>query len=487
MPVQFADTLQSSSRILYEIHSMTTELLVLSACALLAGLALGWLLAGNRFRSSSLQLQQLQQTQTELQSHLQQLQQQRDAYLGNWQQAQGRLEILQAASEELQQLQQLYSRAQANQAALQQQLLAAREQVHQQQQNLQQVAQQLEQQFRITAQRILDEKSKAFKETNQQELQTLLNPFRTELQTFKKQVEETYDKESKERFSLSREVQRLIETTNLVSQEANNLSSALKGNIKQQGNWGELLLESILEHSGLTRGREYVLQEFIRDSAGNLIKDENGQALQPDVTIRYPDQRKVIVDAKVSLVAWDRYVNATNAEAQQEALREHIRSLRQHVQGLSRKNYARYAQALEAVILFVPIEAAFLEAMKEDTQLWKDAYNQRILLTSPTNLLAVLKIIADLWRIEQQSAHAIRIAEKAGDLYDKFVGFTANLELVGKRLTEADTAYQHAFKQLSTGKGNLVRRAEELKQMGASSKHQLPDALVQQAGLDDAE
>lgn len=466
---------------------MTPELFLTALLALLAGTALGWLLAGIKNRSRQLQLQQLQQHRQELENRLQQLQQQRDEYLSGWQQARGRLEVLQTATEELQELQQRYSRLQAEQAALQQQLLAAREQVQLQQQNLQQVAQQLEQQLRITAQSILDEKSKTFKEANQHELQTLLQPFREELQNFRKKVEETYDKESKERFSLSREVQRLIETTNLVSQEANNLSSALKGNVKQQGNWGELLLESILEHSGLTRGREYLLQEYIRDSAGNIIKDENGQSLQPDVIILYPDQRKVIVDAKVSLLAWERYVNATDAAAQRDALREHIRSIRQHVQGLSKKNYGRYAQALEAVIMFIPIEAAFLEAMKEDTQLWKDAYNQRILLTSPTNLLAVLKIIADLWRIEQQNAHAIRIAQKAGDLYDKFVKFVDNLEQIGKKLSEADAAYQHAYKHLYTGRGNLVRRAEELKQMGASTRNRLPDALVQQAGLEDAE
>jgi DNA recombination protein RmuC len=295
---------------------------------------------------------------------------------------------------------------------------------------------------------------------------------------FKKKVDDTYDKESKERFSLGREIEKLVRMSQQVSQEANNLTTALKGNNKMQGNWGEMILESILEHSGLAKGREYVVQEFIRDAAGNIIKDENGKGLQPDVTISYPDQRKVIIDSKVSLVAWDQYISEEDVLQQKKWLQAHLNSLRIHIESLSKKNYPKYAQALDYVLLFIPIEPAFLEAVKTDTQLWKYAYERKILLVSPTNLLAVLKIVADLWKVEQQNLHAIEIADKAGALYDKFVGFVSNLEDVGKKINDAQRSYDDAFKQLSTGRGNLVGRAEELKKMGANANKQLPDKIL---------
>ena len=263
-----------------------------------------------------------------------------------------------------------------------------------------------------------------------------------------------------------------------VSQEANNLSTALKGNSKMQGNWGEMILESILEHSGLTKGREYVTQEFIRDQAGNIIKDDLGHGLQPDVIISYPDQRKVIIDSKVSLVAWEQYVSEPDIMKQELVMKSHIASLRNHIDGLSRKNYPKYAAALDYVLLFVPIEPAFLEAVKKDSLLWKYAYDKKIMLVSPTNLLAVLKIIADLWKVEQQNRNAIEIAEKAGALYDKFHGFLANLELVGKKIGDAQSSYDDAFKQLSTGKGNIIGKIEELKKMGADASKQLPERVL---------
>jgi DNA recombination protein RmuC len=263
-----------------------------------------------------------------------------------------------------------------------------------------------------------------------------------------------------------------------VSREANNLTTALKGNTKMQGNWGEMILESLLENSGLTKGREYQLQEFIRDNAGNIIKDEFGRGLQPDVIIYYPDNRKIIIDSKVSLVAWDQCVACDDRETQRQFMSDHIRSVKQHIDGLTRKNYPRYAQALDFVLLFIPIEPAFLEALKNDAQLWKYAYDKRILLVSPTNLFAVLKIIADLWKVEQQNRNATEIAEKAGALYDKFMSFIDNLEGVGRKLDDATQCYADALKQLSTGRGNIVSRIEELKRMGAKTSRQLPERLI---------
>jgi DNA recombination protein RmuC len=343
---------------------------------------------------------------------------------------------------------------------------------------LEQIGERFKFEFTNLAQSILDEKTAKFTEVNEAKMNAILNPLKLELGEFKKKVDDTYDKESKERFSLGREIEKLVRMSQQVSQEANNLTTALKGNNKMQGNWGEMILESILEHSGLAKGREYVVQEFIRDAAGNIIKDENGKALQPDVTISYPDQRKVIIDSKVSLVAWDQYISEEDVLQQKKWLQAHLNSLRIHIESLSKKNYPKYAQALDYVLLFIPIEPAFLEAVKTDTQLWKYAYERKILLVSPTNLLAVLKIVADLWKVEQQNLHAIEIADKAGALYDKFVGFVSNLEDVGKKINDAQRSYDDAFKQLSTGRGNLVGRAEELKKMGANANKQLPDKIL---------
>lgn len=337
---------------------------------------------------------------------------------------------------------------------------------------------QLKLEMEALAEKVMRTNSIQMVQRNEEKMGEILAPLKTELGDFKKKVEETYEKESKERFSLGKEIDRLVKMSEQVSQEANNLTTALKGNSKMQGNWGEMILESILEHSGLTKGREYVTQEFIRDQAGNIIKDELGHGLQPDVTISYPDQRKVIIDSKVSLVAWEQYVSEADMGKQEQAMKSHIGSLRNHIDGLSKKNYPKYAVALDYVLMFIPIEPAFLEAVKKDPMLWKYAYDKKIMLVSPTNLLAVLKIIADLWKVEQQNRNAIEIAEKAGALYDKFHGFLTNLELIGKKLGDAQSSYDDAFKQLSTGKGNIIVRIEELKKMGADANKQIPDRLL---------
>jgi len=332
--------------------------------------------------------------------------------------------------------------------------------------------------FRVLAGEILELKGQKLTEVNKDEIANILNPLKTELKEFKDKVEKVYHDESKERHALGQHIKNLVETSGKVGLQADNLANALKTNVKMQGNWGEMLLESILEHSGLTKNREYFSQEYIKDNAGNIIKDENGNGLQPDITIIYPDQRKVIIDSKVSLVAWEQYVNESDHEKQKSLLEGHVKSLKQHVDGLSKKNYAKYAKALDYVIMFVPIEPAFLEALKNDTGLWKYAYDKQILIVAPTNLLAVLKIVADLWKIEQQSKNAIEIADSAGDLYDKFVGFVDNMEIIGDNLNKLKITYDKAFGQLSSGKGNILGRIEEIKKKGANAKKALPDRLI---------
>jgi DNA recombination protein RmuC len=392
--------------------------------------------------------------------------------------AESRLQLLEEQYQVCQRQQKEYQVMQSQLAMFKAKFQAAEEKLASQKMEMEQLGEKFRSEFKNLAQSILEEKTEKFTRVNEDKMKAILEPFRHQLGEFKQKVEDTYDKESKERFSLGKEVQRLIEMSQLVSQEANNLTTALKGNNKIQGNWGEMILESILENSGLTKDREYFLQEFIKDNAGNIIRDENGKGMQPDVTILYPDQRKVIIDSKVSLVAWEQYIASGEAVAQRGFLKEHIQSIRAHIEGLSRKNYPRYASALDYVLLFIPIEPAFLEAVKADGILWKYAYDKKILLVSPTNLFAVLKIVADLWKVEQQNRNALEIAAKAGALYDKFAGFTETLELVGKRIHEAGASYDTAFRQLSTGKGNIVRRIEELKKMGAGAEKQLPDRLL---------
>ena len=332
--------------------------------------------------------------------------------------------------------------------------------------------------FKNVANEILDQKSKSLEETSTKNIKTLLDPLNKDLKDFKEKVDQVYSDEARERHSLEGQVKRLVDSSAQVSQQAENLTNALKGNVKQQGNWGEMILSSILENSGLTENREYFLQEFIKDKSGEIIKDENGNGLQPDVTIHYPDERKVIVDSKVSLVAWERYMSETDTNAQKQALEAHIKSLKAHIDGLSKKNYPKYAKALDHVILFVPIEPAFLEAVKQDTGLWKYAYDKKVLIVGPTNLLLVLKIVADIWQIEKQSKNAIEIAEKAGELYDKLLGFVESMEDVGAGLKKANQNYEKAMGQLSTGKGNAIKKAEELKGLGADTKKQFPERLI---------
>src|SRR5574343_494248 len=337
---------------------------------------------------------------------------------------------------------------------------------------------QLKLEFAEIAHKVMQSNSEQLRVKSEEKIGELLKPLKTELGEFKKKVDDVYVAEAKDRHVLKAEIDRLITMSQQVSQEANNLTTALKGNNKTQGNWGEMLLESILENSGLVKGSQFFTQEFIRDAGGNVIKDEEGRGLQPDVMVKYPDQRTISIDPKVSLVHWEPYVNSEDEAERSRALSLHLSSLKSHIDGLSKKNYPKYAKALDYVLLFVPVEPALLEAVKQDTLLWKYAYDKKIMLVSPTNLLAVLKIIADLWKVEQQNQHAIEIAEKAGAMYDKFVGFIASMEDVGKKLGDAQGAYEQAFKQLSSGRGNLVNRMEELKKMGAAAQKQIPERII---------
>jgi len=287
-----------------------------------------------------------------------------------------------------------------------------------------------------------------------------------------------YDKESKERFSLGEKIKDLVELNQKISEEANNLAKALKGSSKTQGDWGEMILENILEQSGLVKDREYFVQEFLKDEDGNFIKNPEGRKLQPDVIIRYPDDRKVIIDSKVSLTAYARYTNTEDPEQQQKAVREHVLSVRKHIDELSNKNYQDFTTTLDFVMMFVPNEPAYFLALQNDPELWDYAYRKRIILISPTNLIAALKLIADLWKREYQNRNALEIAERGAALYDKFVGFVDNLQNIGIHIEKTQKSYESAMSQLKDGRGNLIGQAEKLRTLGVKAKKRLPPSMV---------
>ena len=332
--------------------------------------------------------------------------------------------------------------------------------------------------FENIANRILETKTEKFTELNKANLNLILEPLGKNITEFKTKVEEVYQKESEQRFSLGERVKELAELNRKISEEAHNLTRALKSESKTQGGWGEMILENILERSGLVKNREYFMEYQLNDEQGNPLRSNHeDKKMRPDAVIKYPDNRHVIIDSKVSLIAFTRCVDATDEAGRMAELAEHVASIKRHIHSLSAKGYDDYNRTLDFVMLFIPSEPAYIAALQADPELWNYAYDKRILLLSPTNLITSLKLIADLWKREYQNLNANEIAERGAKLYDKFVGFIANLQDVGDHLQKAQNKYGEAYKQLSTGNDNLVTQATKLKELGLKTKKSLPGAL----------
>ncbi|WP_434777429.1 DNA recombination protein RmuC [Neisseria sp. Ec49-e6-T10] len=330
----------------------------------------------------------------------------------------------------------------------------------------------LSNQFKALANDIMEEKSKRFTEQNQQNMAQLLSPLQERMQNFGKLVQDTYEKDSKERLTLENELKRLQELNTRLNEDATALTNALTGsNNKAQGNWGEMVLESVLESSGLTRGREFSVQ--VSDSVEN--EDGSVRRTQPDVIINLPEDKQIIIDSKVSLNAYVRYTKATNTEEANKELKSHINAMRNHIRSLSEKRYQDIykLKTLDFVFMFVPVEPAYLLAVQHDENLFSECFERRIMLVGPSTLLATLRTVASIWRYEYQNQNAVEIARQSGQMYDKFVGFVQTLEKLGKQLQSAQDGYQQAMRQLQTGSGNLIGRAEKLLAMGVKANKRL--------------
>ena len=338
------------------------------------------------------------------------------------------------------------------------------------------LSQELRESFQSVATEIIRERTKDLNERAEE----TLKPLRDDLQRFGKQVSETYQEESRERFSLKNEIKNLVERSQAISEETTNLTKALRGDSKVQGDWGEMILERILERSGLRKGEEYFVQETLRDEAGKLITTEDNRGgLRPDVIVRYPNSGAMVIDSKVSLTAYSRYLSADTDEVRAMALREHLQSIRKHIDELSRKKYEEHVSgAANFVMLFIPNEPAYSLALTHEPNLWEEAYAKNVVLINGTNLIAALRMAQDMWQRERQERNIQRIVEESTKLYDKFATFAETFLEVGKKLQSASSAFDQARGQLSEGRGNLVRRVEQLKELGVKTNKTLPAALA---------
>ena len=337
----------------------------------------------------------------------------------------------------------------------------------------------LESRFLNLANDILKQNTTDLRTQNEERLKELLSPLRTNIDELRKTVTDTYNNEARERFSLSERIRELVDLNQSISKQARELSEALRGDSKVQGDWGEMVLESILEKSGLQKGYEYFTQATT-DNDGNTLRNEDGSLLRPDVVVKYPDGRFVVIDSKVSLTAFVDYANADDEDSRNKAAIRHVRSVKKHIDELSRKRYQEYVgdAKLDFVMMFIPNEPAYIAAMRLESTLWQDAYDRKVLIVSPTHLVSGLKLIAQLWSRDRHTKNAILIADEAGKMFDKFADFTKDMDRIEKSLGSTKKAFDDAMTKLSTGTGNLVNRAKKLKELGVKANKQLSGAIL---------
>ncbi|MCD4665129.1 MAG: DNA recombination protein RmuC, partial [Bacteroidales bacterium] len=326
--------------------------------------------------------------------------------------------------------------------------------------------------FENIATKILKQNSQEFALANQKNIGDILNPLKEKIQNFEKKVEDTYQKGIKDQTDLKAELKKLYELNFRISEEANNLTKALKSDSKKQGNWGEIILERVLERSGLVKGQEYETQTTTRNEQGELIR--------PDVVVKLPDNKHIIIDSKVSLIAYEAYVNDEDEKKKESFLKQHVESIKNHVKGLSEKNYqnATLFDTPDFVLMFLPVESAFSTAIQADISLFNYAWEKKIVIVSPTTLLATLSTIASIWKHEKQTQNALEIARQGGALYDKFHGLISDVEKMGTQLNTVRKTYDEARNKLVDGRGNLVSQVEKLKKLGAKASKALPEKYL---------
>lgn len=362
--------------------------------------------------------------------------------------------------------------AEKNLTAVKTELSKMKDLLEEEKKRLEEVKQQMQQEFKLIANEILKQNSEEFSQHSKKDLNELISPLKERIERFEKRVEETYEKGLKDQNQLKTEMQKIFELSKQLDKDAKNLTKALKSDSKQQGNWGEVVLERILEDSGLVKNQEYFLQE--------TGKNVEGKTIRPDVVVRLPDEKFLIIDAKVSLTAYQEFIAAEDEREKEKALKKHVESVRKHVIELSEKNYASIEgkNTPDFVLMFMPVESAFAAAIQYDHSLFTFAWERKVVIVSPTTLLATLRTIESIWRQEKQTRNAMEIARQAGSLYDKFVGFTKDLEKIGNYIDKSRDAYDEAYKKLSQGRGNLVSQVEKLKTLGAKAQKEIDKKLL---------
>ncbi|MEH6593424.1 MAG: DNA recombination protein RmuC [Halioglobus sp.] len=406
----------------------------------------------------SLQAQSITELSTRLEQTTAELDRVRDEQLGT--------------VDKLQILQERYRQLREDDARLEERSRESLRSAEEKIQLLQAAREQMKTEFNELANRIFEEKSERMVQNNKSSLETTLGPLKTQLTDFRKKVEDVYDKETRDRVSLRTELEQLKKLNTQMSEDAVNLTRALKGDKKTQGNWGEVVLERVLEESGLRKGTEYETQVS--------LQAEDGTRRLPDVIIRLPDNKDVVVDSKVSLVDYEQYINAENEEDKSNFLQRHVSAVSNHINGLSVKEYEKLEgiRSLDFVLLFVPIESAFIAAFDADPGMFKKAYDKQVIVVSPTTLLATLRTIQTLWRYEHQNRNAEKIAAQAGGIFDQFSLIVESLDEVGRNLDKARDSFDQTHKRLSTGRGNMVKRVQQLQDLGARTKKKLPLSVL---------